>query len=83
MITLHARPILQEPLTPDFLARAGTALFGAQWVSPLARELNVTPRTMRRWKSGASPIPLTAADRLAAVLAARWNLQYRLLQEKF
>lgn len=36
----------------DLLIRAGQALYGREWVSPLARELGVSLRTMTRWKAG-------------------------------
>jgi hypothetical protein len=39
----------------DLLARTGEALYGAQWQSPLARDLGVSDRTMRRWSSAGPP----------------------------
>lgn len=44
---------------PD-LETIGRALFGTQWQSDLARALGVADRTMRRWYSGAAPIPVGA-----------------------
>lgn len=35
-------------LTPDLVRRAGIALYGEEWQSPLARLLGVADRTVRR-----------------------------------
>ena len=55
-------------LTPPELAALGTAAFGHQWQSALARTLSVSDRTVRRWAAGSSPIPDTLEDELAAAL---------------
>lgn len=55
----------------DLLEDCGTALYGADWKSPLARALGVTDRTVRRWATGASPIPATAWGDIAALVADR------------
>jgi len=48
----------QKPaMPPDKLAAVGRALYGDRWQTSLARDLNVTDRTMRRWLVGESPIP--------------------------
>ena len=39
------------------LKRAGEALYGNQWQTPLAQALGVSDRTMRRWVSGTASIP--------------------------
>lgn len=44
-------------ITVDQLTAIGTALYGSQWQSALARDLGVADRTMRRWVAGESPIP--------------------------
>ena len=44
-------------ITVDQLTAIGTALYGQQWQSALARDLGVADRTMRRWVAGESPIP--------------------------
>lgn len=36
----------------EILEVAGRNLFGPQWQSPLARELDVADRTVRRWAAG-------------------------------
>lgn len=38
------------------------ALFGAEWVSPMARELSVALRTLQRWAAGAVPVPPKVLD---------------------
>ncbi|MFQ5534774.1 MAG: hypothetical protein ACE5EM_08135 [Sphingomonadales bacterium] len=42
--------------TPDELREIGYALYGFQWQSPMARALNINPRTVRRWAAGKTPI---------------------------
>lgn len=42
---------------PDLLIACGRALYGERWQSPLARDLGVSDRTMRRWATGAYPVP--------------------------
>lgn len=42
----------------DLLTQCGQALYGERWQSPLARDLGVADRTMRRWVAGDSPVPV-------------------------
>jgi hypothetical protein len=44
-------------MTPAEFTHICEELFGPGWSSALARELVREPRTIRRWKSGESPIP--------------------------
>ncbi len=44
-------------MEPSLLKRAGEAMFGNQWQTPLAEALGVSDRTMRRWIAGQSPLP--------------------------
>ncbi len=39
------------------LAECGAALYGERWQSPLARDLGVADRTVRRWVAGTSDVP--------------------------
>lgn len=57
-------------MTPDFLRRAGEALYGPQWQSELARALDVNGRTVRRWAAGDTAIPDWLAARLLELIAA-------------
>lgn len=54
----------------DLLIRTGHALYGERWQTPLAADLGVTDRTMRRWKAG-DPIPEGIRADLLAVVRAR------------
>ena len=55
----------------DLLARTGLALFGTEWVSPIARELGVALRTAQRWAAGEVPVPLGVLDRDLPALVKR------------
>ena len=55
---------------PEFRAVA-LALYGHEWQSPLARALGVTPRTVRRWASGESPLPGWLEEKLTGLAGAR------------
>lgn len=46
-----------ETVKPSIIHDVGIALYGDQWQSDMARELNVSDRTVRRWASGANPLP--------------------------
>lgn len=41
----------------DLLVKTGEALFGSRWQSDLARELDVSDRTVRRWVANADSLP--------------------------
>jgi len=41
----------------DLLTRCGEALYGPRWQTDLAEALDVDDRTVRRWISGATPVP--------------------------
>lgn len=65
-------------MTPTHLEQIGRALYGERWQSPLARDLDVSDRTMRRWVAGASPIPAAVAHDLTRLLRERHKLIERL-----
>jgi hypothetical protein len=44
-------------ISSNLLKRTGEALYGPRWQSDLARDLNVTDRTVRRWVEGTSNVP--------------------------
>ena len=50
--------------TPDNpindLCRAGAALYGQRWHTPLAADLGVSYRTICRWLRGDTPMPAIA-----------------------
>jgi hypothetical protein len=39
------------------LVECGQALYGERWQTPLARDLGVADRTVRRWVAGTSDVP--------------------------
>lgn len=42
--------------TAEILAKVGEAMYGRAWQTPLANDLSVSDRTVRRWVAG-DPIP--------------------------
>lgn len=44
-------------MSSRLLKRAGEALYGERWQSPLARDLGVADRTVRRWVDGSTDVP--------------------------
>lgn len=75
-----------KPMTPEALRRYCTQLYGAsRWQTALSRELQVNDRTVRRWASGASPIPQSTAlcVRLMVFLdELKWLGEWRKLLEE-
>ena len=45
----------------DFITRC-EAIYGPRWQSALARDLVRDIRTIRRWKSGESPVPKVVVE---------------------
>lgn len=44
-------------MSSKLLKDTGEALYGPRWQSDLARDLDVSDRTMRRWVSGVDDLP--------------------------
>ena len=55
----------------ELLTACGEALYGPQWQSPLARELGVSDRTVRRWVAGTSDMPTGITTDLLRITQAR------------
>lgn len=53
----------------EALCEVGAALYGERWQSPLARDLGVSDRTMRRWVNGAWDKVVTLPEGLPRELA--------------
>lgn len=53
------------------LHRVGEALYGHRWQSDLARDLDVSGRTMRRWAAGHDALPRGVADDLRMLCIER------------
>lgn len=64
-------PDVTASLTPAVLAAAGAALYGDRWQNPLARDLGVADRTMRRWVAGQYPVPDGVRGNLMRLLRER------------
>lgn len=62
MMTLAQRTLLTD---------VAIALFGVEWRSGLARQLEVNPDTVRRWFSGRETVPPGVWGELASALEAR------------
>lgn len=67
--TTKAGPPTSDELI-DLLRRVGQALYGDEWISPLARDLGNHYKTVSRWNAGDNEIPETARARIAAELLA-------------
>jgi transcriptional regulator with XRE-family HTH domain len=58
-------------MSQKLLQAAGTALWGPQYRSEMARQLGRNLRTVMRWDSGERPVPKDALARLADLLKIR------------
>ena len=58
-----------EKISPDILQFVGRAAFGNQWQTPLAKEMYINSRTMRRWAVAGAPIEI--AEELKEIVAMR------------
>lgn len=58
-------------MTKELLIEAGQALYPTGWIGPLAVDLNVNNRTIRRWASGVHPVPPGIALEIVAFLQHR------------
>ena len=56
-------------MTPALLTQAGEALYGASWRAPLARDLGIDERTIRRWVAGTYPVPNGVTANLERIIA--------------
>lgn len=55
----------------SLLVACGQALYGERWHAPLARDLGVSDRTMRRWAAGQFPVPEGVGADLLKLCEAR------------
>jgi len=58
-------------MTPDWLKRAGEALYGSRYQAPLARALGRSRNCVGRWAAGRYPMPAEDADKIVALMADR------------
>lgn len=61
------------------LRKIGEAIWGGEWISPMARALNISVRTIHRYAAGDSTVPDGIFERLAPCISqAKAELQARL-----
>lgn len=61
------------------LRKIGEAIWGSEWISPMARALNISVRTIHRYAAGDSMVPDGVFERLAPCISqAKAELQARL-----
>ena len=58
-------------MTREDLKAAGEALYGEQWKSPLARDLGMSVRHLRRLAAGTEPIFPHTAAKVGELIQAR------------
>jgi hypothetical protein len=58
-------------MTPELLRQGGEALYGPLWHAPLANDLGIADRTIRRWIAGSAPIPDAVRLELAELCRKR------------
>lgn len=58
-------------MTLALLREAGEALFGPRWQSEMARALDISNRTVRRWDTELYPVPFGAWADIRALLKSR------------
>lgn len=62
---------IYQSMPPDLLQEIGESLFGQRWQSDLARSLDVSDRTVRRWLAGEFSIPQAVDAELRGILKER------------
>jgi hypothetical protein len=69
------RPRREALMTPADFRRLGEALFGKDWKTPLARELQMHPDSVRHYASGENPVHAgIVADLVKIVFRRRQSL---------
>ena len=58
-------------MRPETLREVGEAIWGAEWVGPMAAALRVAPRTVRRWAADQQDIPPNVPSELIAICRDR------------
>lgn len=66
----RALPGYMDPIPTETAVAIGEALYGPDWVSPLARVLGVNRSTTQRWKDGVTRVTPRLAGELDALLKA-------------
>ena len=55
----------------EIVKRVGQALYGERWQAPLSRDLEITDRTLRNWRSGRYDPPPELTGQLLGLLRRR------------
>lgn len=63
----------------ELIRDVGTALYGEHWLTPLAAELSIDSRTVRRWAAGQREMPTAVQEKLWALVRERIRELERLL----
>lgn len=58
-------------VTPNDLRQVGEALYGERWQTPLAADLDVSDRTVRRWLDGSRAMPAALPAELHRLVTYR------------
>jgi hypothetical protein len=70
-------------LSKELLRQVGEFMFGAEWQAPLAREIGVGERSMRRWAAGTDSVPAGVWSDIFFRLESRHgNLEYLMAEVK-
>jgi DNA-binding transcriptional regulator YdaS (Cro superfamily) len=68
---------------PGDLAMLGCFLFGPRWQTALAREIGVSPRQMRRWKSGERRVSVRCSLRIVELARERHRRRLRAIDDRY
>ena len=68
---INARERRRRKSTQQRLTDIGRAIYGDEWISPLARDLQVALRTVQRWAAGEFEVPAWVFEREAPALCRR------------
>jgi len=68
-------------MTAAELQRIGEALYGGNWIGPMATALDVNITTMRRWARGGQYIPSRVGAEIVGLIAVRRDEISALLAE--
>jgi hypothetical protein len=66
-------PTISNTPSQGRFCRIGSALYGDDWQSPLARALDVATRTVHRWANGQNDVPDWVWGRLVSLAPGRMH----------
>jgi len=74
-------PFKQAVISPDALARVGRALYGENWKMPLARDLDMSDRSLHYMADGSRGIHAGIVADLLAIIEARETELHEIAKE--